>query len=694
MANKFLDIKLLPLIVTIGISASLVNKTTFGSTVFRNPPLKPSHSELASESPDQIRLEQSDFLFKQSLKTQKDIETLVSQKVKNGFHVEHVILGRGVAATNLFARKFRRDSGVSRHTRHPEHEVLTSVQSEMSQVLAIGFDRGNWNEINYSLAQPQNLLENPELPFGPGDFISTEDLTDNVYVDAKTMYQATVINQVLFKMPFLNAIVTEISANQESGYPYSLRLKLPGAKKSIRILAKSIDICSGLGAERNIFPEYEGKKYMNDLAFTDASRTDPVLGAKRIIGGYEYMLSNKPFEHIPTGFDGKPYRKTILVYGGGGNATAVVRKSLFNHDRPDAVVAGLRSPDEAVNDVYWIARSGVDAAGSGTKAMQAIEFCTRFKRLIIAELQSVTNFNYALLVTYHRFTPLNHDELAFHNFLTPTDDLSKEAVDALPETSDPYIDSKLRSGEKILTKWKINGVVVPVYAESESIVCDQFVYSVGAEANGGEAHPGVRALVKKLAPMQLLKTSGGVPLAWTNQEKSVQIHGAAAVSYGWEFFDSLRTNELANRATLDGEWPGVMPPTFAAMKLLPECGPVTTINLMTDFLEAIDLFLKESHFTEIEREQFINKVIHWRRTMEPWGLSGADLSHELNSLLSLLNKQDMLEIIPGSLSTIRRSASHWNRFNKSLKLSTKPGSNPELLSEFDRIIMMIRSISL
>ena len=694
MTIKAINIKLLPLIAALGFSASWLNQPVFGSTEFRNPSPKPAHSGLPPESPDHFRLEQSDLLFRQSLKVQKDIETLVSREIEDKFHVEHVILGRGVAATNLFARKFRRDSGVSRHTRHPAHEVLNSVQREMSQVLAIGFDRGNWNEINYSLAQPQNLLENPELPYGPRDFISTKDLSDNVYVDAKTMYQATVVNQVLYKMPFLNAIVSEISTNQESEYPYSLSLKLPGVNKTIRILAKSIDICSGLGAERNIFPEYEGKKYMNEAAFKEASRIDPFLGAKRIIGGYEYMLSNEPFEHIPMGFDGKPYRKTILVYGGGGNATAVVRKSLFNHDRSDAVVADLGSPDEAVNDVYWIARSGVDAAGSGTKAMQAIEFCTHFKRLIIAELQSVTNFQSALLVTFYRFTPLNHAELLSHDFLTPTDDLSKEAIDALPEASDPYVNFKINSGEMVLTKWKINGVVVPVFAEKESIVCDQFVYSVGAEANGGEEHPGVRSLVKKLGPMQLLKTSGGVPLAWTNQEKSLQIHGAAAVSYGWEFFDALRTNELANRATLDGEWPGVMPPTFAAMKLLPECGPVTTINLMTDFLEAIDLFLKESHFSEMEREQFINKVIKWRRTLEPWGIAGEDLHQELNILLGTLNKQDMIEIIPGSLSTIRRSASHWNRFNKSLKLSTSSESSPELLSEFDRIIMMIRSISL
>lgn len=317
--------------------------------------------------------------------------------------VPHVIIGAGDAGTTLWLEKYRELHGTV-------HSLLK--QKTPPSVLIVGGESfGNWHH-DYLLAQPHALIDRsrsslPHLPISnPSDFMPLEKYQKNPYVNARLLHQANVADLGMTQAPILkNTTVLKIEkmANHvldwdDSNFPYRIFLQLPAGKHKM-IYTSEIEICTGLGPPRN--PLLPGLIAADE--FRHLSQFDPIKKFTPIIDGNQFILTDSE-EHS--------WGRQIVIYGGGGTATACYRKGFFGAD------VKTKNPEYRQelqrNSVQIIGKYGFDRAGFGTLVGDVIKTVQSRNEFAQDELANVrSDSNKRLYLSFKSGRKIECDQLVY-----------------------------------------------------------------------------------------------------------------------------------------------------------------------------------------------------------------------------------------------------------------------------------------
>ena len=143
--------------------------------------------------------------------------------------VQHLIIGRGVAGTNLFsaryATKVLENEEAYKCDGQPvppnEDLYLHEINGDGSDVLIVGDEEtGLWNTATYTLAQPYSALTFPYLPYNPMDFVSPERVERDEFVSCVDMHKSILTSQCAIQAPVLTALVLDIELSKKPTTQY------------------------------------------------------------------------------------------------------------------------------------------------------------------------------------------------------------------------------------------------------------------------------------------------------------------------------------------------------------------------------------------------------------------------------------------------------------------------------------------
>lgn len=306
-----------------------------------------------------------------STQQKKQTNKLALNLLENVDYIEtqHIIFGAGDTGTTIWLEKYKQ-----------YHELALDQlkHGEVPSILIIAQDIGNWHH-NYTLAQPQNILERPHSPSNPSDYMSTGFYKTNPYTNGRHVYQANQVILTKTGAPILQAMVLKIERQEAHQHDwatsssYRLLIDTPVGRKVV--YTNEIDVCTGLGPARTEIPN----TIIDSTRLTEITQYDSKKGFIPIIDGNQYILSDEE-ELSPKG-------KTIVIYGGGGTAAACYRKGFFGHDvRTESVPMDDKAQK---NKVIWVAKH-FNKAGTGKLVTHALASAKDRDELLYAELIQVT----------------------------------------------------------------------------------------------------------------------------------------------------------------------------------------------------------------------------------------------------------------------------------------------------------------
>lgn len=293
-----------------------------------------ARSSLKRREPSDPELQRLTKSYDQLQKANKKIDD-ISQQLEMLISTQEyavcpqIVLGIGDAGTTVWLEKYQHHHGTLQ-------EKLK--KGEMPSILLIGKTTGNWKH-DYTLGQPHNLLERGDTKSNPRDFTTKKNYKNNSYANARHLFQSNLINIAKTQAPIIKGYeITKIEKKENhlndwkvDENDYRLWMKTPSGKEQI-IYTQKIDICSGLGAARNIFPG----QYIDSSLFETLRQFNEERKLTPIVDGNQFMLTDSE--------EKSPEKRCIVVYGGGANATACYRKAFYGHD--------LLSEGAAFYDLY------------------------------------------------------------------------------------------------------------------------------------------------------------------------------------------------------------------------------------------------------------------------------------------------------------------------------------------------------
>lgn len=509
---------------------------------------------------------------RKSLETRSD--QIKSTLAKSEFSsYEHLIIGAGDTGTSLW------------------------LQSQESETLMLCNDTGNWQH-DYILAQPHNLIERVDVHSDPKDFTTKKRYQENAYVNARHLFQANMINLSETQAPLALGIDVK-QVEKKENHPewkdpncqYRVKVKINQIEKEI--YTNRIDLCTGLGKARNI---RDGNIIAQDL-LPQLSVPDPQTGLPPLVNGNDFLLSAQKE---------KMRDKKIVIYGGGGTATACFRKAFYG--------TGITSDHntyqnvESANEVVWFYQSTLNYSGQGKKASETIEGAG--SRLISGNLRQILY-----------------------------DSNSKKMRVQFLLTQGSYYEKSFTNDLKKLTK--VNGTHEFVERNGDvkqdeewfEVECDQFVGCMGGDTSDLEL-----LCSEFKADLSIKSSENGHPEGLATSNGQIRIFGAAAVSLGRnQFQETTREWILANQFSRDGEWPGVMPITRSQIKMTSRA--FNSVNINTDEITMVEAFLKNTAVPEPSIQQFIRALLDQRKINH----SGIQ-KNELQTLLTQCSLNRYVEI--------------------------------------------------
>lgn len=291
-----------------------------------------------------------------------------------------IIIGEGDTGTNLWLEKFSSEHKTTK-------EILS--QKKLPSVLMISNGTGSWNH-DYTLAQPQNILERTTSKANPFDYMSVERYSKNPYANGRHIFQSNQVSLSKTEAPLLTATVKKIEKksvhlNDWSAEQYDYRLLIETTKGMKIIYTNAINICTGLGPARN---DLLGSLIEED-EFKRLNQFDSQKKFTPIVDGNQFILTDS---------EEQKQQKTIVIYGGGGTAAACYRKGFYGHDiRTESL---LFKDGDKKNNILWFAKQ-FNKAGTGKLATSALQNANQRKELYEGELIKIEQKNKGnLLLTF------------------------------------------------------------------------------------------------------------------------------------------------------------------------------------------------------------------------------------------------------------------------------------------------------
>ncbi len=481
-------------------------------------------------------------------KTSRKITAILESKDSDFSVCDSIIFGAGDTGTTLWLEKYKAEHGTS-------HQAL--AEQKLPGVIIIADSFGGWRH-DYTLAQTQSSLERSTAVKNPGDFLPTLFYQKNPQANARHIYQANHVclaatQAPVVKLQMLRIEKRENHAEWESReHAYRCLVQLPNGRVKA-IYTNQVDVCTGLGAANLMIEE----KVLPRAELRRLNQFDERLGFTPIVDGNQFVLTSSE--------EGKNDR-TILIYGGGGTASACYRKCFFGtdirtYDRPFTA-------ENQRNEVLWVYR---DFIGTGKMAANALGAAKARKAVFQGQLVQITQ---------------KRDGKLGLRFM-------------------------LRDSSGVSTTYEL--------------VCDQLIYSIGQDDFRTK-----EICREVSAELWLNYDKSGMPLYVSTPDKRVSYFGAAAVSFSKVEFNKQTMAWLEAQNIGGDVGPGSMPPTRAQVKrhlALQGLKPVS-INVNMDTSALISEYLLEAGVDKAVAHAFIGDLLLARKD-DTYGFSRAKLQHLL-----------------------------------------------------------------
>jgi hypothetical protein len=348
--------------------------------------------------------------------------------------VKHLIVGRGIAGTNVFSATYcnvqqKRKSAQSKCTNMNVARDETDIDSPIQDqdVLVVGDNvTGLWDNSTYTFAQPFSAMEFPFLPYNPKDFVRQRRIDQNDFVSCIDLHKAIMVSQGVLKMPVMTAVVFDIvhrRSNETSycnttfGSNFTVSLKQTASyvnqETTTTICVNEIDIATGNGLPRDIFKDTKEKYGLNETSYNSliaAGNPDVFGGAPALISYREFVLTPNEATAGTVAMRQNEDMPTIIIYGGGGTVLAAIRRAMlgkddistnpiyvnsdgkYNGKNPQMLTEVLDNPLSQNAKVLWFSRDPLDGADNALAGSNAVRIGSSYD--IISVFGSASNMNY------------------------------------------------------------------------------------------------------------------------------------------------------------------------------------------------------------------------------------------------------------------------------------------------------------
>ena len=291
--------------------------------------------------------------------------------------VKHLIIGRGVAGTNLFASRYAKvmeyDDGASPYTCDGSYSYSVKKDGKVddedtdnlylhdmdgSDVLVVGDNvTGLWNTATATLGQTLSALTFPYLPYNPVDFAGQDNparVERDEFVSCVDMHRALLTSQCATRAPVLTALVEDVRLAKgdeecakvggvfmvtlENVKHHSNNNSTANAKQTLLCVGE-IDIATGRGVPRSAFKDESsatGYKYgINETVYeqiTGPKSSGFGLAPALIDDFRKFVFSpDEDVSEVATPKeDGTP--PIIIVDGGGATPLSAIRRAMLARD--------------------------------------------------------------------------------------------------------------------------------------------------------------------------------------------------------------------------------------------------------------------------------------------------------------------------------------------------------------------------
>ena len=591
-------------------------------------------------------------------KTSDALLGIVSANETDAFSCENIIIGAGDNAVTLWTEKF---------TDQYKTAEQSIAKGSIPDVLVLAEGVGSWGKSDYMFEQSHNLLERAGQA-NPADFTTQKTYQSNARVNARHLDQANHIIRAKTGMPILPSSVSVIEKKDKhtnnwpekyKDFEYKLKIELNGDPSKVKtIYTNNIDVCSGLGTARDVFPALfkdseESKTIQKKLTSYDAAK-----GFTPLVSGNDFMLTPREEKKAHEA------NRRILVLGGGGGAAAVFRKAAFLEDT-GKTFANIGDSNPPNTDIRWIARAGFGDVILAQQAQEAVDWGKKKGLLNEGTITSVVEqSDGSLLATFKMYERIEGGSDL------KSDDL-KMKIQTLEQDAEKVGDKNVK-----IEKVTLGNVEQYVIARTQSIVCDQIVAAAGQDS----------ALMKTQFLKDLGKldatTIDGIVTGIHSADEKIQFHGAAAIALGdWAVSSSMQSDLDKANAPQDASVAGIMPPAREQVRTSQnkdtEADLVRHLNLNTVNPKFLAKVLEAGGLNTKEVTQFMD-FVHKQKKSRSTGISRDDIEGYIKEN-NLAEQIDLVGLSSIAIKNVMASEQTLEEISRQAPANPRHGSQVELL---------------
>jgi hypothetical protein len=380
----------------------------------------------------------------------------------------------------------------------PSEEIVKKISSE--DIIHLAKAKDELTHIKSTLGLPNDYSQ---VDFAKNLQIFLADLAKHALKEAEKQLKQPLTGKSNVAYETLKAAVDDTNTPIISGGKAILTKEILIDKL---IYADKLNVCAGFG-EARVLSNSQAEK----STFERLSRFDHNLGYTPLIDGNTFMLTSREENFV---------KKNIIIYGGGGNATACYRKSFFREDTHLEERTYSKDTQFAEN-LTWVSLDGFELAGYGKLAKSALNFAHDQEQLCCGNLAKVEEGQHGTVIAYFKDSEGTYEKKP----VLPSTELQKNHP--LIEIDDPG-----KPGSKIFVR---------------KFECDQFVYTIGQEGKP------VKDMFKEFQKdLQVFKDDQSqMPLGVKSPDNEVFFWGAAAIAVGpsAQFSTAQRASDTQKQKT-------------------------------------------------------------------------------------------------------------------------------------------------
>jgi hypothetical protein len=264
------------------------------------------------------------------------------------------------------------------------------------------------------------------------------------------------------------------------------------------IYADQLNVCAGFGNATSLSDKQLDKSMLKKL-----SKFNHRLGFTPVIDGNKFML---------TASEEKPVKKDIIIYGGGGNASACYRKAFFRQDISHEHHVFAKD-NQFANEITMFSRAGYRLAGSGNLARSALTFADENGQLCCGDLVKVEEGKNGKVLVYMKDAQATFEKKP----IVYSDEMkNKHPLIEIPDPANPTKTIFVRKFE-----------------------CDQFIYTIGLEPKP------IKDMFSEYAGDYKIfqDDKSHMPLGVKTQDDAITFWGGTGIALGPTYKTDLKTRQ-------------------------------------------------------------------------------------------------------------------------------------------------------